>query len=271
LDQPGDRSARKGKKVKWLDGYGNSHDLDFVLERGGTPNKIRQPVAFIESAWRRYTKHSKNKAQEIQGAVMPVRDRHRYSAPFMGCFLVGEYTSAAKEQLRSLQFHLLHFNYPTVIEAFKIVGIDTHFDEHSHDEEFAAKQRRWDRLSQVQKRKVWRKLVELNAAGVHEFMNALEAAVTRYIAEVRVIPLHGTAVKCASVQEAIEFVSAYGEEERCEPLAKYEVQIRYNNGDKVDAQFNEKPSAIEFLEHYKSGNWTPMSEGEDDASSDLVE
>ena len=94
---------------------------------------------------------------------------------------------------------------------------------------------------------------------------------TRYIAEVRLIPLHGTPVKCASVREAIAFVSAYGEEEKCEPLAKYEVQIRYNNGDKVDAQFNEKSSVIEFLEHYKSGNWTPVNEGEEDASSDLAE
>ena len=59
LDKAGNRPARSGKKVKWIDSYGNSHNLDYVLERGGTPEKVGTPVAFIESAWRRYTKHSR--------------------------------------------------------------------------------------------------------------------------------------------------------------------------------------------------------------------
>ena len=45
---------------------GNVHDLDYVFEQGGTEATIGQPKAFIEIAWRRYTKHSRNKAQEIQ-------------------------------------------------------------------------------------------------------------------------------------------------------------------------------------------------------------
>jgi hypothetical protein len=147
LDKQGIRPARSGKKVKWLDSYGNSHDLDYVLERGGTANKIGTPVGFIESAWRRYTKHSRNKAQEIQGAIMPVCDKHRYCAPFKGCFLVGEYTSGAREQLLSMNFHLLHFDYQTIVEAFKIVGIDASFNEGTSDAEFSNKQRKWERLS----------------------------------------------------------------------------------------------------------------------------
>lgn len=35
LDAGGPRSCRRGKKCSWLDLNGNSHDLDFVLERGG--------------------------------------------------------------------------------------------------------------------------------------------------------------------------------------------------------------------------------------------
>jgi hypothetical protein len=50
-------AARGGQgRVTWQDGYGNKHDLDYVLERGGTENTLGIPVAFIESAWRRYTK-----------------------------------------------------------------------------------------------------------------------------------------------------------------------------------------------------------------------
>src|SRR5438034_655301 len=72
LDWQRDRPARPGKKVTWQDKYGNAHDLDFVIEIGGTDRQIGRPIAFIEAAWRRYTKHSKNKAQEIQGALLPV-------------------------------------------------------------------------------------------------------------------------------------------------------------------------------------------------------
>src|SRR4051812_3392692 len=69
LDKKGARLARNGNRLTWTDGKGNKHDLDFVLERAATTAKQGIPVAFIEIAWRRYTKHSKNKAQEIQGAI----------------------------------------------------------------------------------------------------------------------------------------------------------------------------------------------------------
>jgi hypothetical protein len=66
LDKKGERKARSGKKVSWTDAKGNKHDLDYVLERGGTEHKIGIPIAFIESAWRRYTKHSRNKARKFK-------------------------------------------------------------------------------------------------------------------------------------------------------------------------------------------------------------
>jgi hypothetical protein len=72
LDRQGPRKARSGKKLRWQDRYGNYHDLDYVMERGGTDDVRGLPVAFIETAWRRYTKHSKNKAQEIEGALVPL-------------------------------------------------------------------------------------------------------------------------------------------------------------------------------------------------------
>lgn len=84
LDRKGPRQARKGVKVTWRDLRGNNHDLDFVLEKGGSPTHIGTPVAFIETAWRRYTKHSKNKAQEIQGAIISLVETYHYYEPFCG-------------------------------------------------------------------------------------------------------------------------------------------------------------------------------------------
>ena len=82
------RAARKNVTVAWTDQYGNAHLLDYVLERGGTDASLGLPVAFIETAFRRYTKHSKNKAQEIEGAVVPLADTYSYLHPFRGAILV---------------------------------------------------------------------------------------------------------------------------------------------------------------------------------------
>lgn len=60
LDRKGVRLTRKGKLVSWIDVNGNKHDLDFVIEKDATSDTVGHPVAFIEIAWRRYTKHSKN-------------------------------------------------------------------------------------------------------------------------------------------------------------------------------------------------------------------
>jgi hypothetical protein len=258
LDKKGTRLARKGKKLTWVDNYGNGHDLDYVLERGGTPERIGTPVAFIESAWRRYTKHSKNKAQEITGAVLPIADRHRFSSPMLGCILIGDYTAPALEQLKSIGFKILYLNYPSVIEAFKAVGIDARFDESTPEGVHIERKKQWDSLSRKDHQRAWKMLIKLNKKNLQEFMLHLERAVKRQISAVRVIPLHGAARDCTTVAEAIAFVDGYDEASAHGPLMKYEVIIRYDNGDKIEASFEDRATTIEFLGAYESGNWTPV-------------
>src|SRR5437016_5100811 len=157
LDKKGLRPARPGKKVTWTDRNENKHDLDFVLERGGTAEEKGDPVAFIETAWRRYTKHSRNKAQEIQGAIMPLVETHGAS-PFIGAVLAGEFTEGAISQLVSLGFVVAYFPYETVVKAFSIVGIDASSDEGTPDSKFAARMKKWNALPQAQKDNVGREL-----------------------------------------------------------------------------------------------------------------
>lgn len=131
------RPARRGKKVSWTDQYGNLHDLDFVIERDGSDQQIGTPIAFIESAWRRYTKHSRNKAQEIQGAILPLADKYRWNNPFLGTVLAGVFTKGSLEQLRSLGFEVLYFPYESIVKAFQSQGIDIAFDERTPDSVFS--------------------------------------------------------------------------------------------------------------------------------------
>lgn len=119
LDKKGVRGkARNGKKVSWLDKYGNTHDLDFVIEKGGTADVIGRPLAFIEAAWRRYTKHSRNKAQEIQGAILPIAEKHYWDKPFLGAILAGVFTDGSLKQMKRSGFEVALFPYESIVLAF---------------------------------------------------------------------------------------------------------------------------------------------------------
>lgn len=247
LDQRGPRPVRDGQKVSWTDLHGNKHDLDFVLERGGTPDKLGVPVAFIETAWRRYTKHSRNKAQEIQGAILPLFQTHERYHPFTGAVLAGVFTAGALNQLKSLGFAIAYFPYETVLKAFAEVGIDASFDQKTSDDEFDDKFRCWDRLTPADQTRVAKELAQLNAEEIRQFIEGLQNTALRTIKSVRIFPLHGCVVDLMNINDAINFIQTYNEESGTLPLVRYEVEVFYINGDKIWGQFSVKNTAIEFL------------------------
>lgn len=248
LDKKGIRIARKGKKLSWTDSKENVHDLDFVLEKGGTSEALGTPVAFIETAWRRYTKHSRNKAQEIQGAILPLAEKYSNSSPFIGVVLAGVFTKGAIAQLQSSGFCVLYFSYSSVIDAFQQFGIDAEFDELTLEDEFRDKIDRWNELPN--KNEVAKKLLQLNKVQVNHFFESLKKSVTRYIVVIIVLPLHGQEVASKSIKGAINFLINYSEDIAKSPIAKYEIIIRYDTGDKIEANFRDKEDSIEFLEKY---------------------
>lgn len=252
LDQKGKRSARTGKKISWVDLYGNQHDLDFVLERNGSDATIGIPVAFIETAWRRYTKHSRNKAQEIQGAILPLVMTHQNHAPFIGVILAGDFTDGALTQLRSHGFRVLYFPYAALVAAFKKGGIDARFDEETPDTECAEKIAAWNALGIAGRKRIAAHLLKSQRADVERFMDELRETINRQIRQIVVLPLHGTSATWESVDAAIDFVTAYSEKDRAvRPVARYEVEIRYSNGDSIRGAFVDKQGAVEFLRMYQ--------------------
>ncbi len=252
LDQKGTRAARTGKKISWVDLYGNTHDLDFVLERNGSDAKIGFPVAFIETAWRRYTKHSRNKAQEIQGAIMPLVTTHQHHAPFIGVILAGDFTDGALNQLRSLGFRVLYFSYTAIVAAFASVGIDAQFEEDTPDAVCAMKVQAWEKLDKATRNKIAEHLLQEQSDQVTEFIRLLSESITRQVNRVIVLPLHGGSVAWDTVDSAINFIESYNETDIIvKPVARYEIQIRYNNGDSIKGEFVNKEGAVSFLRTYQ--------------------
>ena len=248
LDKKGTRITRKGKKLTWTDLNDNKHDLDFVLERGGTEDALGVPIAFIETAWRRYTKHSRNKAQEIQGAIIPLSEKYKNSSPFLGVVLAGEFTRGALNQLQSLGFSVLYFSYETVIKAFSKFGIDADFNEKTSEKEFKKKIVGWEALEN--KEYVAKELIKLNKKEVDIFFISLGSSVSRFIESILILPLHGQEFSLLTATDAIEYLKNYSEDKLNLQLIKYEIIIKYNTGDKIEGSFKNKKDAIVFLEAY---------------------
>jgi hypothetical protein len=248
LDRKGPRSIRKGKLLTWSDGVKNIHSLDFVLERGGSDTVQGLPVAFIEIAWRRYTKHSKNKAQEIQAAVLPIALKNKNSHPFIGVILAGEFTKNALTQLESSGFCVLYFPYKIVLQAFNKYNIDISTSEKTSEKEFKKKISAWERYSY--KDNVANELLQLNKKEIETFFECLEKSTSRFIERVVILPLHGKISDVSSIEDAISFLKTYSEANPLTPILKYEIIIKYNNGDKIEVSFKDKADTIKFLQDY---------------------
>ncbi len=247
LDVKGNRPARPGVKVTWTDDFGNSHDLDFVLERAGTPEKVGVPAAFIESAWRRYTKHSKNKAQEIQGAVEPLLAKYANVKPFGGAIVGGNWTANALAQLTSLGFSVLYIPYDDVVRAFATVGIDVATEEDTPLDRLQEMVDRYEALTPEELDRLGAALRECAPSEFARFRVALESTIARRVERVTVLPLHGSARDFESLGDAIDAIESYETPDAIPLLVRWEVAIRFSNGDRIEARFQEPATAVDFL------------------------
>lgn len=256
LDFKRPRRARAGQgKVAWLDGYGNKHDLDYVLERGGTEEVLGVPVAFIESAWRRYTKHSKNKFQEIEAAVMPVALTFSRHQPFCGAVLAGEFTRNALLQLESRGFAVLHIPYRSILDAYGKLGIDAASEDGAAgttEEQFRVKIGQWNSLPQPEAaNRLLAELHALHGREIADFKERLESSLARRVSSIRIKILRGHSVECMDIERAIAYLveeeNSYQLREAGEQREAFEVQVRFNTGAKIDASFPKRAEAIAFL------------------------
>ncbi len=248
LDHQHPRPVRGGKtKVKWQDSYGNSHDLDYVLEDGGTEERLGHPRAFIEIAWRKYTKHSRNKVQEIQSAVLPLAETHRHTAPFLGAVLAGDFTESARDQLRSHGFHVAYASYGMILQAFRNVGVDVSSDEASPVAELRRKVRSYEALPAHDRQTISAEIARVCASEFDPFFQSLRNCLERRVTQVAVLALSGTSVRFEAINGAIHFIEGYDEATPASRFDHYELTVRYSNGREVRGSFPDKQDCVSFL------------------------
>ena len=252
FDTFGPRKARRGKKLTWTDVHGSKHDLDFVIEKGGTEEHVGEPVAFIELAWRSYTRHSKNKAQEISGAVNPICEKYELSKPFKGAILSGQFTENSLNQLKNDSFHVLYMPFDKLVQAFSIHGLDVYFDEESKEADVKKKHAAVvKRSNKLLLEKIREEILQSCETEIKQFVSELSLSYNRKIKTICILPLHGTRTEVIDVEKAIDFINDYENIPEDSQLEYIEVIVSYNNGTRIQCQFRDKVEAIDFLNKIK--------------------
>jgi hypothetical protein len=126
------RTCRSGSKVIWSDLDGNSVDYDFVLELGGTDTKRGTPIAFFETFWRRGTRHSKDKARDDSGKLLPMRSTYP-TARILGIISAGDFSVPAQDLVKSRSIDLFYIPKNKIIESWRSCGVEIDYDDGANE------------------------------------------------------------------------------------------------------------------------------------------
>lgn len=248
LDTKGLREGiRTGQLLSLPDRDGNKHDLDFVLERSGKVDEAGVFAAFVECAWRRYTKHSKAKAQEIQGAVLPLVQKWSEVAPVPAAIVAGQWSRPSIKQLESAGFVVLQLDFQLTVETFAKFGIDIKGRDKVPDEFWQGQVDMLRSMSKTDLKILAETIRQDNAEDFQSFVDELEARIVRTVEVVRFYPIHGRSFEFGSLSEAIDALHGYDNQSSAHPLIRYEFEVVYTNGDTIKASYSSIIASEEFL------------------------
>ncbi len=225
-----DRNTREGK-ILWSDLDGNYVDFDYVLELGGSEDKIGIPVAFIECFWRRGSRHSKDKARDDSGKLMPMRETYP-SARFLGIISAGDFTKPARELVRSRDIDLLYVPKEKIVNAFNSCGLIMDYpDKYPEDEKARIVETFQEHFTISKKKAVRKSLVKLlGYATIESYVDRVRSSLSALPQEIRFILRHDSIpIAFDSVSDAREFLKSPNFNMSL-PIESYVYEITYSDG-----------------------------------------
>jgi hypothetical protein len=166
------RTVRTTSKILWYDLESNAVDYDFVLEIGGTDSQVGLPVAFFETFWRRGARHSKDKARDDSGKLVPMSITYP-TVRMMGIISAGDFSEPAKELVSSRGIDLFYISKDQIMSAWASKGKNIDYDDKASEEE---KQEVSDKISigldNVLKREIASSLI--SSVGEHVFIGYID-------------------------------------------------------------------------------------------------
>ncbi len=129
-----DRPCRTVEKVLWPDAEGNQVDFDFVIELHGSSQSMGVPIAFFESFWRRGARHSKDKARDDSGKLLPMKSTYS-TARVLGIISAGDFTEPARDFVRTRNIDLYYFPKRKILDSWSVHGLEIDYPDRSTEEE----------------------------------------------------------------------------------------------------------------------------------------
>jgi len=234
----------RGDKIIWKDGDGNSVDYDFVLELGGSTKQIGIPVAFVECSWRRGSRHSKDKARDDTGKLLPMRETYP-TARFLGVVWAGDLTDRAREFVRTRDIDLFYAPKQKVIDAFSNNRIAIDYSDTASEEAKQVIGSAFEtRFTPRKRRAVAHTLVELiGKAAIDSYVDRVRARLSALPQEIRLILRNESA---PLVFKSLDEVSDFFKEPTFrmdDPQASYIYEVTYSDG----TEFERNVPSVEAL------------------------
>jgi hypothetical protein len=225
-----ERPAR-GEKIVWQDEEGNSVDYDFVLELDGSRDRIGVPVAFLECCWRRGARHSKDKARDDAGKLLPMKNVYP-TARFLGMIWAGICTEPARELIRSRSIDLFYIPKEKIIDAFERNGLIMDYPDKTPEFDKLMLASSFETNLTTKKRKdVADTLMELvGKAAMTAYIDLVRARLSALPQEIRIVLRHESApLTFVSTEEVRSFLEQPSFQMNY-PIESYVYQATYSDG-----------------------------------------
>lgn len=237
------RSAREGK-ILWDDLDGNFVDYDYVLELGGSDKMLGIPVAFIECFWRRGSRHSKDKARDDSGKLIPMRETYP-TARFLGIVSAGDFTKPARELVRSREIDLFYVPKDKIVSAFELCDLIMDYPDKLPEDEKADIVEIFNNKFVANKKKaVQQALINLiGKATIESYVDRVRATLSALPQEIRFVLRHDSMpISFETVADATEFLKSPAFN-MSSPIESYLYQVTYSDG----SEFEKSASDLEEL------------------------
>lgn len=134
LDHRFKKRTCRNEKILWVDNENNKVDYDFVLELYGTDEKYGIPVAFFETFWRRGARHSKDKARDDSGKLLPMRSTYP-TVRILGILSAGDFTKPAQELVKSRSIDLFYIPKEAICQAWRSHNIEIDYPDNTSEQQ----------------------------------------------------------------------------------------------------------------------------------------
>ena len=107
-----------------------------------------------------------------------------------------------------------------------------------------------EHLTPTQKARIAAEILHRHNDQFAAFFQGLCASLERIIVQVFILRLSGPKRQFASLEEAIRFIATHDQTEPVSDFVRYELIVRYSNGDEVQGKFQTKEKAMTFLRSF---------------------